>query len=187
MMIATDLNKLAEDLEKQELEAPNAEPPPQVYEQLLAIYLYQNDLCNAKYLWKRIPPNIKSSNPELGHIWAVGQAMWNRDFSAIYRALNAVTWSESIAEIMKLVQDVIRTRAVDLISQAYSSITLDTVSAMTGLSPDICIPACTERGWKFEPDTKMVHPVRQNIEHIGQTSSEDQLYKLTDFVSFLEN
>lgn len=58
---------------------------------------------------------------------------------------------------------------------------------MTGLAPDICIPACTEKGWKYEADTKMVHPVRQIIEAIGQPSSEDQLYKLTDFVSFLEN
>lgn len=80
-----------------------------------------------------------------------------------------------------------RNRAVELISQAYSSITLDNVSAMTGLSADICIPACAERGWKYEINTKMVHPVRQIIEPIGQPSNEDQLYKLTDFVSFLEN
>ncbi|KAG5876456.1 hypothetical protein JTB14_032689 [Gonioctena quinquepunctata] len=186
-MVVNDLNQLAQDLERQELEAPNATPSPQVYEQLLATYLYQNDLCNAKYLWKRIPQSVKSSNPELGHIWDVGQSMWNRDFPAIYKALNAVTWSETVVDIMKMVQDVVRARAVDLISQAYSSITLDTVSAMTGLSPDVCIPACADRGWKFEPDTKMIHPVRNTIEHIGQTSSEDQLYKLTDFVSFLEN
>lgn len=74
-----------------------------------------------------------------------------------------------------------------MISQAYSSITLDTVSAMTGLPPDICAAACTERGWKVESDTRMVHPVRQVSEQLVQPSSEDQLYKLTDFVSFLEN
>lgn len=85
------------------------------------------------------------------------------------------------------ISEVVRSRAVELISQAYSSITLDNVSAMTGLSADICIPACGERGWKYEVNTKMVHPVRQIIEPIGQPSNEDQLYKLTDFVSFLEN
>lgn len=58
---------------------------------------------------------------------------------------------------------------------------------MTGFSADVCIPACSEKGWKYEADTKMVHPVRQVIEHKGQPSNEDQLYKLTDFVSFLEN
>ncbi|CAH0556698.1 unnamed protein product [Brassicogethes aeneus] len=186
-MVVNDINQLAEDLEKQELEAPNGIATPQVYEQLLAIYLYQNDLCNAKYLWKRIPPSVKTSTPQLGNIWAVAQNMWKRDFPAIYKALNAVTWSEPIAETMRQVQDAVRSRAVDLISQAYSSITLETVSAMTGLSQEICAPACIERGWLVEADTKMVHPVRLGREPAGQTSSEDQLYKLTDFVSFLEN
>nr|XP_023025907.1 COP9 signalosome complex subunit 8 [Leptinotarsa decemlineata] len=186
-MVVKDLDKLAQDLERQEFEAPNTIPSPQVYGQLLAIYLYQNDLCNAKYLWKRIPQVTKNLNPELGHIWAVGQSMWKRDFPSIYKAINAVTWSETVTDIMKLLQDVVRTRAVNLISQAYSSITLDTFSAMTGLPHDVCIPACKERGWTFEPDTKMIHPIGLAVEHIGQTSSEDQLYKLTDFVSFLEN
>ncbi|CAH1115732.1 unnamed protein product [Psylliodes chrysocephalus] len=186
-MVVNGNNKLAEDLERQELEAPNGVPSPQVYQQLLAIYLYQNDLCNAKYLWKRIPPTVKASTPELVNIWAVGQSMWTRDFPAIYKALNAVTWSDTVAEIMKQVQEVVRARAVDLISQAYSSISLEAVSAMTGLSPEVCIPACAERGWNFDADTKMIRPIRQVIEHLGQTSSEDQLSKLTDFVSFLEN
>ncbi|KAJ8980062.1 hypothetical protein NQ317_012902 [Molorchus minor] len=113
--------------------------------------------------------------------------MWKRDFPSIYKALNAVVWSDAIVNIMKQVQDVVRSRAVDLISQAYSSISLDTVSAMSGLSPDVCIPACAENGWKIDSDTCMVNPVRQAIEPSNQTSSEDQLYKLTDFVSFLEN
>lgn len=60
--------------------------------------------CNAKYLWKRIPPDIKNATPELGHIWAVGQNMWKRDYAGIYKALNAVTWSDTVADIMKEVQ-----------------------------------------------------------------------------------
>ncbi|EFA04765.1 COP9 signalosome complex subunit 8 [Tribolium castaneum] len=186
-MVSSNIEKLAEDLEKQELEAQNGIASPQVYEQLLAIYLYENDLCNAKYLWKRIPASVKSSTPELNNIWAVAQHMWKRDFPGIYKALNAVTWSDGVANIMKQVQDRVRNRSVDLIAQAYSSITLDTVSAMTGLPPDICATACVERGWQVEADTRMVHPVRPTPQTSGQTSSEDQLYKLTDFVSFLEN
>ncbi|CAG9833784.1 unnamed protein product [Diabrotica balteata] len=186
-MVINNNDQLAEELQRQELEAPNGIAAPQVYQQLLAIYLYQNDLCNAKYLWKRIPPTVKTSTPELAHIWAVGQSMWKRDFPAIYTALNAVTWSDIVADIMKQVQEVVRTRAVDLISQAYSSITLDTVSAMTGLPLEVCVPACEERGWKYDAESKIIHPVRKVVEYVGQTSSEDQLSKLTDFVSFLEN
>lgn len=162
--------------------------------------------CNAKYLWKRIPTNVKTSSTELGSIWAVGQNMWKRDFPAIYKALNAVTWSDTVAEIMKKLHgtyrfiycacllywkfcfvEKVRSRAVDLISQAYSSITLEMVAAMTGLSVEAAGTACVEHGWTIEADTHMVHPVRPSPQPSGDTSSEDQLYKLTDFVSFLEN
>lgn len=60
--------------------------------------------CNAKFLWKRIPPDVKSSNAELERIWAVGQCMWKRDFAGVYKALSGKTWSENVAEIMQHVQ-----------------------------------------------------------------------------------
>ncbi|XP_044751292.1 COP9 signalosome complex subunit 8 [Coccinella septempunctata] len=180
------LDNLMEDLEKREIEATN-DVPTEVYEKLLAIYLYKHDLCNAKFLWKRIPAKVKASTPELGNIWSVGQYMWKKDYPSIYKSLNSVTWSNIVSDIMQKVEESVRNRAVDLISQAYSSISLDTVCAMTGLAPDICSKACIEKEWKYEADTKIVHPVKTKIESIGTTSSEDQLYKLTDFVSFLEN
>lgn len=58
---------------------------------------------------------------------------------------------------------------------------------MTGLKADVAGSACLEKGWQMEPDTRIVHPVRPPPEATGHISSEDQLYKLTDFVSFLEN
>ena len=81
----------------------------------------------------------------------------------------------------------VRNGVVDLISRAYSSISLDTLAVMTGLSVEVASAACVERGWVIEADTRMVHPVTPTTEPSGQISSEDQLYKLTDFVSFLEN
>lgn len=81
----------------------------------------------------------------------------------------------------------VRSRAVDLITQAYSSISLETVAAMTGLTTEQAVAASLERGWTVEPDRKMVHPVAHPSTGTGHTSSEDQLYKLTEFVSFLEN
>ncbi|ENN74403.1 COP9 signalosome complex subunit 8 [Dendroctonus ponderosae] len=186
-MVVNDINTLAEDLENQELAAPSGIASPEVYGQLLAIYLYQNDLCNAKFLWKRIPASVKTAAPELGQIWAVGHHLWKSDFPATYQALNAVKWSENVAEIMQNVQIVVRSRAVDLMSQAYSSINLQTVQAMTGLDSEVCIAACKEKGWRVETDSKIVYPVRKAAEPLSQLSSEDQLFKLTDFVSFLEN
>lgn len=80
--------------------ATGATVSPQLYTQLLAIYLLQNDLCNAKYLWKRIPQTVKSTHPEIHNVWKVGQKMWQRDFPGIYEALNK-QWSNDLAEIMQ--------------------------------------------------------------------------------------
>lgn len=56
--------------------------------------------CNAKYLWKRIPQNVKNSHAELALIWKVGQKMWQRDFMGVYSALT-VDWSENVGHIMQ--------------------------------------------------------------------------------------
>lgn len=57
--------------------------------------------CNAKYLWKRIPLSVQSSNPELFSIWGVGQKMWKRDLPGTYQALAATVWTDPVADIMK--------------------------------------------------------------------------------------
>ncbi|GBP49016.1 COP9 signalosome complex subunit 8 [Eumeta japonica] len=102
-----NFDKLCVDLEKQELEAPNGIPPALVYAQLLGVYLYQNDLCNAKFLWKRIPQSITSSNPEIGAIWAVGQKLWKKDLAGTYVALSRYNWTEPVLNIMRALEAVL--------------------------------------------------------------------------------
>lgn len=75
-----------------------------------------------------------------------------------------------------------------LISEAYSSVNISTVAQMTGLSANEAGNLATEKGWAT--DGSMVQPIKPEKEQTGtvqETSAEDQLYKLTQFVSFLEN
>ncbi|XP_012257380.1 COP9 signalosome complex subunit 8 [Athalia rosae] len=185
-MVLEEVGKLLLELEKAELEAPGGGATAQTYTQLLAVYLYQNDLCNAKFLWKRIPANVKSFSTELQQVWLVGQRMWQRDWAAVHTALN-VEWSEDISSIMNALKVSVRDRAIHLISEAYSSLTLTTLATMTGLSVSDAQSAAVEKGWIIDGD--MVEPKRidkeQSMPHTNLT--EDQLYKLTQFVSFLEN
>ncbi|XP_034938471.1 COP9 signalosome complex subunit 8 [Chelonus insularis] len=185
-MVLGEVNTLVQELEKAELEAPDGLPSAQIYAQLLAVYLYQNDLCNAKYLWKRIPPNIKSLCPELQQIWMVGQRMWQRDWRAVHAALNN-EWSDDVNSIMHALKENVRERAMILISEAYSSVNLSVLAAMTGLSLEQAQISAVERGWTVDGNT--VKPCKVDKEqHTAQaTLTEDQLYKLTEFVSFLEN
>ncbi|XP_013188845.1 COP9 signalosome complex subunit 8 [Amyelois transitella] len=185
--MVTNFDTLCGELEKNELEAPNGIASPTTYGQLLAIYLYQNDLCNAKFLWKRIPPNILSSNPEIPAIWAVGQKLWKKDLAGTYQALAAFTWTEPVSNIIRALEEKVRERAFNLIGQSYSSISIDTVIAMTGLSKEAVLQACRDRKWELAEDGVTVNPTPPTQPAPLHTSSEDQLFKLTEFVSFLEN
>ncbi|RZF42536.1 hypothetical protein LSTR_LSTR004455 [Laodelphax striatellus] len=184
-MVPENINTLGDELEKQELDAPGGIPPPQVYAKLLAIYLYRNDLCNAKYLWKRIPPSSKSSYPELNQIWEVGKAMWQRDLPAVYSTIQNTPWSENIVNIMKALHEEVQKRATELVGRAYSSLSVDTFSALVGVRPEEAVKVAAQQHWQV--DNGLVIPTRPVISTPPIASSEDQLYKLTDFVSFLEN
>ncbi|KAM3964633.1 COP9 signalosome subunit 8 isoform 1-T1 [Aphomia sociella] len=183
----TNFDKLCGELEKQELEAPNGVASPSTYSQLLAIYLYQNDLCNAKFLWKRIPQNITSSNPEIAAIWAISQMLWKKDLPGTYQALAAYDWTEPVANIIRSLEEKVRERAFNLIGRSYGSISIDTVVAMTGLSKEAVIQISRDRKWTLDQDNVTVHPTPPTQPATLHTSSEDQLFKLTEFVSFLEN
>uniref|UniRef100_A0A2I3GHE0 CSN8/PSMD8/EIF3K domain-containing protein n=1 Tax=Nomascus leucogenys TaxID=61853 RepID=A0A2I3GHE0_NOMLE len=117
----------------QEFEAPGGIATPPVYGQLLALYLLHNDTNNARYLWKRIPPAIKSANSELGGIWSVGQRIWQRDFPGIYTTINTHQWSETVQPIMEALRDATMRHAFALVSQAYTSIIANDFAAFVGL------------------------------------------------------
>lgn len=76
-----------------------------------------------------------------------------------------------------------------LISKAYSSLGLTVFASMTGLTLEEARQMATERGWTI--DGTMVQPRKIEKDECNLASevclTEDQLHKLTQFVSFLEN
>lgn len=83
----------------------------------------------------------------------------------------------------------VRERAITLISKAYSSLGLTVFASMTGLTLEEARRVAVERGWTV--DGTMVQPCKIQKEESNLANdvcrTEDQLYKLTQFVSFLEN
>ncbi|XP_074640988.1 COP9 signalosome complex subunit 8-like [Tubulanus polymorphus] len=185
-MTNEDIVRLTDQLETQELESPGGIATPQTYGQLLAVYLLQNDLPNAKFLWKRIPVTIKSTDAELTQIWAVGQKMWHRDFPGIYQCLNK-EWSENMKNLMTALTEATKIRAFNLVSQAYSSISIDDFAAFVGVSTDNAINVAVEHGWAADDQNKVIIPKKPENTQCAVIPSEQHLSRLTDFVSFLEN
>uniref|UniRef100_A0A8C0RNW3 COP9 signalosome complex subunit 8 n=1 Tax=Canis lupus familiaris TaxID=9615 RepID=A0A8C0RNW3_CANLF len=184
---AFSFKKLLDQCENQELEAPGGIATPPVYGQLLALYLLHNDMNNARYLWKRIPPAIKSANSELGGIWSVGQRIWQRDFPGIYTTINAHQWSETVQPIMEALRDATRRRAFALVSQAYTSIIADDFAAFVGLPVEEAVKGILEQGWQADSTTRMVMPKKPEPAPVPPIPNEQQLARLTDYVAFLEN
>ncbi|XP_029462345.1 COP9 signalosome complex subunit 8 [Rhinatrema bivittatum] len=184
---SVSFRKLLEQCEDQELEAPGGIATPQVYGRLLALYLLHNDMDNARYLWKRIPPAIRSANSELGGIWSVGQRIWQRDYPGIYTSISAQPWSENIQSIMEALKDATRRRAFELVSHAYTSISADDFAAFVGLPVEDAVKGVLEQGWQADSVTRMVMPKKPESAPVALIPNEQQLARLTDYVAFLEN
>ncbi|XP_061698105.1 COP9 signalosome complex subunit 8 [Syngnathoides biaculeatus] len=187
VIMEDNFDKLLDQCETQELEAPGGIATPQVYAQLLALYLLHNDMNNARYLWKRIPPAIKAANPELAAIWTVGQHIWQRDFPGIYTSIAAYQWSENILPVMEALQESTRQRAYRLVAQAYTSITAEDFAAFVGYSVEEAVKGVVSQGWQADPTTRMVMPKKPDPPPVSSVPNEQQLARLTDYVAFLEN
>ncbi|XP_014019352.1 COP9 signalosome complex subunit 8 isoform X1 [Salmo salar] len=187
VIMGENYDKLLEQCETQELEAPGGIATPQVYAQLLVLYLLHNDMNNARYLWKRIPQAIKSANPELTALWAVGQRIWQRDFPGIYSAIAAHQWSENILPVMEALRETTRRRAYGLVAQAYTSIMAEDFAAFVGYSVEEAVKGVVSQGWQADPATRMVMPQKPDPPPVSLVPNEQQLARLTDYVAFLEN
>ncbi|KAK7086925.1 COP9 signalosome complex subunit 8 [Halocaridina rubra] len=181
-----EYSQIKEELEKQELDAPNGVPPSHVYEQLLTIYLLQNDLTGAKFLWKRIPSSTKSATPELAHIWEVGQHLWQRDLPGVYAALKQ-EWSPTVKDMMKALHESVRQRAIDLVARAYTSLSADDFAQLYGVTVEEAVTAAKGLGWGYDEPTRMILPCPRPQPPHTPIPSEEQLRRLADYVSFLEN
>jgi len=155
------------------------------YTELLATYLLRGDLCDAKFLWKRIPPLKKQQNVELAAVWSVGQTLWLRDMPNFYLTARSFQWSATIAPIMAQLIESIQEKMVRLIGTAYTSIQVDDVAALLGITAEETGALAISRGWTMNEG--LIQPTESPPEELVLASAEEQLGKLTDFVTFLEN
>ncbi|XP_069107949.1 COP9 signalosome complex subunit 8-like [Argopecten irradians] len=186
-LTTSDFTHMQKDLEEQELQAPGGVGSPQLYSQLLALYLLHNKMCQAKFLWKRIPQSVKSSTPELTLIWTAGQKMWLRDYTGSYEALKK-EFSPEVKPINEITPEAYRRRAFHLVSQAYSSINGDELATFLGMSTTDAVQAARTEGWEADAQTRFITPKKPvGVQVDPEFKSDQQLSVLTDYVSFLES
>ena len=86
---------------------------------------------------------------------------------------------------MFLLTEFQRDKNVRLIGVAYTSIRPEDVARLLGVTPEEAENIATGRGWTKVDG--MILPQEPPPDPMKLVSAEDQLGKLTDFVTFLEN
>lgn len=75
-----------------------------------------------------------------------------------------------------------------LIGTAYSTIMASTCGEMLNSPEDKLTEVCERLGWVVEAGVpSVIIPKKPPIDNAAQTSCEEQMKKLTEFVSFLES
>jgi len=182
-----DLKEMCRKLEQREIEGQltDGRVGGDLYIELLAGYIAQRRLPEAKFLWKRIPDLTKQETPELGLIWEVGKSIWTRDNPSVFINLQK-DWSAPLRPLMEFITSQYRDDAIQLVSRAYSTIKLSTLSLYLGLDAEQAGHLVKQRGWAYNQQTDMVSPVAI-AEDNKRDALTNQLQRVADFISYLEN
>lgn len=185
-MLDEKLDQLVQMLEKQEMEATNISVT--IYTELLAAYLYQGDLNNANYLWKRIPVSVKQGNRELERMRQIYRHLVDNDYPAFYRAMD-YEWSRNVAEIMFELKNKVRQECLNTISKTYVTIFQSVLMGIANLTTDQVEETCKSMGWEITTGNDPIIVITKTASEmkVPPATCEAQLAMLTDFISFLEN
>jgi len=176
---------LCEEYEYTCAEFPPSKNTTPYYGIHLLSYLILNDLNAARFLWKRIPKKVKETDAELVAIWSIAKHIWKKSYSEIYTAFNAFNWGPVNVTLIQALSESFRSRTFDLLSNAYSSISLADVALHLGISDQDAINLSARHGWKFDAASRMLAPIPNKPAKVQETGL-DQLQQLTEYVIWLE-
>ncbi|KAH8413496.1 hypothetical protein KR009_011777 [Drosophila setifemur] len=176
-------DELLKRLESEELE--HFELGADVYEQLLAIYLFQNKLASAKVLWMRIPDKLKEDK-ELTQLNLLNLALQQNNYADFFKNIK-YEWSERVKSQIEDLLVKQREELFTLMGSAYVSIYLPNLLELTQMSQEELKSTCAALNWTEEMDGDRIILKPKARDAPPSRSNDDQLLKLTEFVTFLEN
>jgi hypothetical protein len=186
MNLRSNYLNLARNLEQQELSSGGS-CSAQVYAQLLAIYLLSNDLPNAKLLWKRILMVIKKDNQDLQALWTIGQQLIKRDLAGVYDSIDCHQWPAYLNNIIRELRQQTRFEAISLVTKSYTYIHRQRLQQLTCSKTDEEFQELIDKkNWILDDQGGVL--INKTTEPIDAlVGNHEQLQKLTEYVTFLEN
>ncbi|KAN0035354.1 hypothetical protein ACTA71_004619 [Dictyostelium dimigraforme] len=172
--------------QKQEIESKNIDLIKSYYGVYLFSYLINNDVINAKHLWKRIPNDLKQSNQQLKNIYTIIKAISQTNPTITYTSLSVNNIGEDYTPFITTLKENFQQRTFELISNAYSSITVNDCCSYLGISPEDTIEFTTSKGWEHDKASNTLKPTPIQKQLSGLPSGNQQIRSLTNYVLFLE-
>lgn len=143
-----DADNLLPLLEQKELEAATARLPNCYVAAHLLCLLVAKDLCEARFLWRRLSPEAKAV-PEVAAAWAVARAQWSSKSSEFYAAA-AVSWPSPLQPLIEKLIAQTREAALDAVRQGYECISTKRLATMVGVKAEEVSGLCEKLGWRLD-------------------------------------
>lgn len=140
-------------------------------------HIYQGNLTDARFLWKRLPQAVKTNNPELLAAFKLLQFYWNKHYIGVWQALQGYQWSAQLVPLIDALAMKLRGQMLDLVSTAYSTVTAGKVAILCGMSEQQAAAQCKSQGWQQDAATGVftVVPKRPAAAAQGGLGSLEQL------------
>jgi len=143
--------------------------------------LIKQDLHNARFVWRRVPRELKKRSKDLQSIWRVVQALWAREPRQFYSSIETYAWPTVLQPWIVALTDTTRAKYRSLIAKGYSTISVDSCCQMLGL-PKEKLSAYVPK-WNVEKG--FVFPTAEGGAK-DQAVTAKQVQQLTDYVVQLE-
>ncbi|CAM9200964.1 unnamed protein product [Scytosiphon promiscuus] len=155
----------------------------------MALLLVQDDVNNARHLWRRLPPAAKAEGGDMAALWGVGKCLWQRDMGGAQKALREREWSPPMASYATLIDARVRERQLNMISKAFTALPLEKVASMLAFSVEDAEKECAKEGWEIVGTgaERTVNP-KPRVGSDGNipTTTPDYLQKMAKHIAFLE-
>ncbi|OWZ20184.1 COP9 signalosome complex subunit [Phytophthora megakarya] len=161
---------------------------PDFYASYLLVVLLAKSLNDARFLWKRIPVEMKQTSEELCNVWEVGKALWERNLAAAYAAMD-YDWSPSLQGLIEALKTSTREGTAELLSLAYSTISVSDVALALGFARhEDALQYCSSLGWDVSTADQLILPKPLGNVRRGPSTvvDLDQLDTLSKTVLHLE-
>ncbi|KAJ5079746.1 hypothetical protein M0811_04056 [Anaeramoeba ignava] len=156
-----------------------------MFHQQIILYLITNDTIGARFLYKRLPTEIKKTKV-IDKLWELTKIMWNSESGGmleIIPSINNFHWPDELKNLINILLEEIRQRMLKLIGSGYSTISISSLTMYLGLTDVDALSIVKPLGWKVTKDFVYPQPIPKpkKVEE-----KKDSLVDLTQFIMAFE-